>query len=424
MSVSPAAAEPQPASPPPESQATGKRRGPLRPFLAVLLAGHLLTSSALLQAVGPEASRLGLLGFAIACGAVALAAIWWGGRLAVVAAGLLCALVLGQIALFAQVSGEPAVPNMIFSVLPLVAIPLFALAADDLEWQLGFLFTLSVGYCAVYVLLAAQAGEILPGGRLLAAHGGSGTRLFLSSGYAAYAGFAALARLRQGWAVAPALAFAAAGLAIYLAGSRAFEAIFVGVALLYLLAGVGRQVRLLLGGVLLLAVLANLGGLVIPGWNPYALVAGDPSGAARQQTYAAVVPLLRDHFVLGLGLPSTPTGFWTYIRRPYTFWDDLGPLGVWATFGVIGLTGFLGLAALCVAGVRRPPDLGLVSYRPLTLTALVFGLSAGFSPDLIGGTSSAFGGLLLGLALRSHRQAPPQTPAVEDPAQGPVIAAG
>ena len=104
---------------------------------------------------------------------------------------------------------------------------------------------------------------------------------------------------------------------------------------------------------------------------------------ARALAYRAIGPALAAHPILGLGLPGNAADLWAYLRQPYTFWEDLGPTGIWAAFGLAGLLLLCGLLALLIGGPHRsalPPPW----QQALAVTGLACALLATYSADAFG----------------------------------------
>ena len=375
-----------------------------RPLLATFVVLQLVTGSTLVGLLPRDFSRLALGSMAaLIVGAAALSLarglIW--PVLAAIAAG---GLVAAQLLVFAGLSHLPINWNMLFSYLPAVALPLFVLARNDVDWLARFTFVASLGYCIVYAVVSlALPGLATVGadvGLHLLAGDGRGTRLAVAPGYVAYCLCYAVAAVRErpaGPALLTGLAGVPALLALALAQSRAFTVTLVAVVLLHLLFNLGRGKRQVLAIGFGLAAAVNLAGVLLPGGSIYDLGDGDASVAARRDAYAVLAPKLASHFELGLGLPSNATDLWLYAARPYVFWQDLGPFGIWCAFGMLGLLAFLALAIFCIVGPRRP-DLSPSVYWAITLSGVVCGLSATFTPDLFGGSSAMIAGLVLAMA--------------------------
>ncbi len=332
-------------------------------------------------------------------------------RLVIVAAsGGIMALLVAQAFVFANVSGYPINWNILFSYTGILSFAVFTpLSGQQLDRVLRMLFVVSLAYCTLYLVLAIGIVR-LPGLKVLDDEV-RGSRLFLSTAHAAYCLFHGIASLREGKRIAlwllPALLSAAA---IALFFSRVFTLLLAIVVVLSLIAGTSRLVRQLLCGFMLTAAGAILLSVVAPDLNPFAALGADPSGAARAAAYEILRGLLTNHWLLGIGLASEVKDFSVFVGQQYVFWEDVGPLGVWATFGLAGLIGFLGLAMFCILGVRRPAEMDEARFATLSWSGILAGLTAIHSPDLLGGSAAPIVGLMIALALRmpDHAQAPVQ----------------
>jgi hypothetical protein len=355
---------------------------------------------------------------AIIAAAVALALV----RGQIFVAGISTAIVLLvalQLQVFVWVSGDQANWNAAFGYFPAASVAVFYNLGDELSRVLRFMFYGALAYCVAYIYfsnapfvtmpasavwtpLADAGGAADTGARVLLSAGGRGARLYLAAGYAAFCLFYALARIRQGGAkLRWWLALGVAALAIYLSMSRLITIIILAVAALALLRLLGRPVRAIIALAFAALVLVNLAGVLFPYWNPYAPFTADPSGLARAVAYEVLRPQIARHLLFGIGIAPDVSGFAAYIGRDYVFWADLGPFGMWASFGLSGLLCFLALAHLCIRGVERPSRLDPTAHRALSLTGLSFGLAATFSPDLWAGSSAVAVNILLAIWLRS-----------------------
>ena len=376
-------------------------RHPYRPLLASFVGLHLATNSTLIGLLGSDALRWALgLDAAVLLLTVILGfarGVIWPSVVALLTVGFLAL----QLVVFAALSHLPVNWNVLYSYLPLAALPLFAQARDDVDWLANAAFFMSLGYCVLYVLVSLELGSLLLSGRAGDLHvldaDDRGPRLAISMGYVAYCLCFGVAGFRQQRRAIFGLAIGVGLAAIAVSHYRAFTATVALVLAIYLVVGLGRARRQVLALGFVLAVLVMLAGMLMPGWSVYGLFAADPSIAARQRGYAVLAPYLAAHPFLGLGLPSNGTDLWRLLGEPYVFWEDLGPVGVWASFGLVGLAAYLGLALFAILGPRRP-DMSPIAYRAVTLSAVVCGLSAAYSPDIFGGSSVTVVGLLVAAA--------------------------
>jgi len=168
---------------------------------------------------------------------------------------------------------------------------------------------------------------------------------------------------------------------------------------LYLLGLTGGIMRWLLAIAFTVAIGGILFGAAVPTWNPFDLVAIDLSGAARANGYGALQPLLANHPLTGIGLPTDRAAFDAFVGRPFVYWEDLGPFGIWAAFGVIGLIAYLLIAYRCILA---EPDEGRFA-QILSLAALTIALYSVISPALWSGSASIVANLVLACWLTQRR---------------------
>jgi hypothetical protein len=189
--------------------------------------------------------------------------------------------------------------------------------------------------------------------------------------------------------------------------SRLISAIVLVIALFNVFGLWSRRFRAVLAVIFFLTTVVYLAGVLLyPKWNPYEIVAMDNSGFARLIAYGALNSRVAEHLFFGIGIASNRDDFTEFVGEPYAFWEDLGPFGVWATFGVIGIIVFLCLVEMCILDVKRDADVAKIKWDALSLTALSFGLLAILTPDLWGGSSTVFTNVVLATWLRERSRRP------------------
>lgn len=382
-------------------------RSTRRALLALFVGLHIISTSSLTGLL-PHAAAQGTL--AIMAGTVVLLALvgLWQGQMLPVLGSLTITLWVGlQLLVFATHAGVPPNANMALSYCGLIALPLFALARDDAAWMVRVTFALAAAYCLAY-LLVVLAGAV--GGEARGLHmlrGDSrGTRLAIAPAYVALALFGGLACLQHRPGAGAGVVVAAAVAVLALAAYRVFATELLLLAGTVLFRGAARRLRPVIAIIVVVAVLCNLAGVFTPGWSIYALGGSDPSIAARALAYRAIGPALAAHPILGLGLPGNGADLWAYLRQPYTFWEDLGPTGIWAAFGLAGLLLLCGLLALLIGGPHRsalPPPW----QQALAVTGLACALLATYSADAFGGGSAIIAGLVLASRYAGEAQPAP-----------------
>ncbi len=395
----------------PRTLPTRSLLGTVATWAAIALCGaQLLIQSFLGAMVGPELTRL--LFMITALGVFAgLALCVVEEKWATAAAGVFfLAFFYFQMLVFSGNSRVPVNPNILFTYLPAVSFVLFASRSVDMDRIFVFLFLASSLYCVAYLLLAdqilaASQSTDTSGVPVLKSDGTREARLYLAAGYPAFALFYALARFdfrrRWPWIFGTLLPLAA----MFAAQSRVFLAIVV---LAVVIRGVGllnRPMRIMLAIALVLGTVALLFGVLFPGANIYQLFAADASGAARLRAYTFVSALVNDYFLFGVGLAPDRASAAVRMGDPYLYWEDIGPLGIWYTFGMLGLILFIYHTVRCILGPRPFVGISEPNYSALLAVGVVIGLNSITSPGIWNGNTALFLGLVLGSFARTPRQA-------------------
>ncbi len=395
-------------------------------WLSFVLASVFILCQTLVQTTlaglwGPGVASACMAGSLLAIvGAVAITVIQ-GQLLPLVAFVATAFLLIFQCYLFGNYTGAPVKPNILFSYLTMLAFPLFAVRGLPLNRVFLFLFAVSLIYCAVYVLryeqfiesyrvAAAAARRLTPRGaivvdsgvRVLPGDAARDLRVYLAGAFTTFALFYSLVRLRTRFQLRWLLSLALAGAAIGMSMSRTYTGVVLLVTVAYLVRLTHRPHRFAFAGLFLAMALVIVSGMAIETWNPFALMASDDSAAVRARAYDVLCHLLRDRFVLGIGIPSNTAVVSDVIGLPSVFPADLGTLGVWFTFGLLGLFLFCAEVVLMMIGPSRPADLSVENHRTLVLSGLVAGLGSWLSPDIWGGSSGIVAGITLGLVIRQR----------------------
>jgi hypothetical protein len=369
---------------------------------------NLAYESTLINLAGPEFYRISLGGMLVAVSVGIVRALMRGDVLAGALSLAVLMLIAWQMYIFSSIASYPINWNAGLSYVPMASFVLFVNCRTGIDRVLSFTFYASLFYCLVYisfaselVVMSSSVTSFRSAAKVLVADY-RGERLFLAVGYAAYCMFFSLAYLKNShgklfWLVT----FVVGAFAVYVSMSRFVSAVLLLVTVLGLLGWPRRTMRILLSIGFTAGVLINLAGVVLPDWNPYSFVASDASGFAREIAYDVLKPLVASNFLFGIGIPPAVVDFTAFVGRPFVFWEDLGPLGMWASFGLPGLLVFLSLAYMCIMGVKRNAEVSILHYQALSFTALSFGLAAVFSPDLWVGSSAVFLNMLLAMWLRS-----------------------
>ena len=306
---------------------------------------------------------------------------------------------------FAALSDTVANVNGLASFLPILSFIIFCETDASLKSMLRVLAGISLVYCAIYVLghgWLLAANKASAGGVLVAASGRS-ERLYLLAVWAAYAVYYAWCNRDAHWLMRGALALFGLA-AIWLSGSRMFQATFTIYAVLLMIGVTGFVVRWGTFAVFFLLSLVMLSGLIFQSFNPYSLMEWDTSAAYRMVEYARGAETIRSHFLLGIGLPLDMDSLIGFLRTPrydLYFASDLGITSMLMMFGLPGLLLSVFFVYYCAAisGIHYQAR----EIKALQMTGLMACAIAWFSPMFFIESAVIFLGLLIALGVKSSR---------------------
>lgn len=326
------------------------------------------------------------------------------GRAGVAAAAALILLFLaGQHLLFTDRSGAPVNFNVLFNYMPLFGFVVFSESRLSIATFARILLVVSAIYTFLYLVGAPYLEAHFPRDNrtLLPDHEGSGVRVYFVGAYAMFAVFAALRMRRMPPLLRGALIVGGIS-AVLLSDSRTFLALSILTLGLAVTTNMSRPLRLLLAAGIYGAMVVMLLGVFVPDWNPFGFF-NDQSALTRKTEYTAVVQVIRDHWVSGVGLPTDTAALQTYLRTPRyepVFGSDLGILGPWFDFGLIGLFAFF----LAVWVVCLTPSLSRQGeVQAIQLLAITCALDGMISPMLLYEPTVIFFMLLIGNIIRLLR---------------------
>jgi O-antigen ligase/polysaccharide polymerase Wzy-like membrane protein len=224
---------------------------------------------------------------------------------------------------------------------------------------------------------------------------GRGTRIFMHSAAAAYVAMYSTAKLQEQIRLRYIATLGLASCALYFSFSRGLIICVGSIFLLYIITRRMKYVQYFsFIAYLLVAVYLSVG-VFEPSFNPYLISKSDTSAVARAYEFQVAVPYIRQYPFFGIGLPDAQTGLTYYLGMGDINIDDLGIIGIWLTFGLVGV-GIIGIGAVylcCMQNLKRSTAvLGLTNARALSLIGCVLGLYAVMANNLL--TSS---GLLFSL---------------------------
>lgn len=372
-----------------------------------LLVIDLLYASRLYRVVGDFTQPI-LLGSAAAimlfyCGC----AIMRGRFMLPVLAICFIALVMHQIALFADRLHIAMQPNIFFQFMWLLSFLPFGILARTVG--VNYLFKCvvgySTGYCFFYALAAlAQMVGAMPGGLLAAITSSDverGSRLFLYASIACFAYFYWLGQLRDKVTYDRLFYFFVCAAASVLSLSRVYLLIIFLLTVLFIVSQRPAWVSIAARTVLIVGSAYVLSGMVYHSFNPFDQFNGDSSGAYRAMEYEIIRSRIWMDAFWGFGVPPSGEMMKTFLGEYMIFSGDLGPLGVWFDLGILGLCLYYYLLWKCSEPLRfLPPDYGW----PLLLAGSMmtaYGCMAPLALAAPGG--STLTGLIIGLGLSAKR---------------------
>jgi len=386
---------------------TNKGQNPWRDIdflLAVVYAAcHLALFSSLLGAYAPALIRMPLVlmaGITVAASALVFLKGQYTAALLSLAALLLLAVQIFQFSTFAY---SPASLNTAFSYTPIAGFIVYYNARRHLNAVMEFIFWTAMAYCAIYCLfstsIATAGADALPGaeGAKILAGDDRGARLALAIGHVVFGFFYALVRLRRSpkkllWLLAVLLA----GVSLYLSLSRSISVIVILTAVMFLFNLTGRKIRTFFLVGFLGFVAFNLAGVLVLDWNPFLIFSSDLSGEARARSYLVLQRYIGESPLFGLGLAPDRETFVSLVGGYYVFWEDLGPFGIWVTFGLVGLSASVLIGCLCLMGLRRT-DLTPMNHEALLLAGFAIGLYGVQSPSAWAGTGTIISNVLVAI---------------------------
>lgn len=312
-------------------------------------------------------------------------------------------LILMQLNVFSELAGVAVKINAGFQFFWSLTFIVFFLAIRDGHgrYLANALLLYASLYAVTYSLLALgfNVGLLRADalGILVAADAERGQRLFSYTIASGYAWFGWLYRLRERRSWGALIMLAISGLAIYLALSRVVTVCLVLMTLAvlrgYTLNSIG---KVCLAALLTISAI-NLYGVFDARWNPFSLMTSDTSGAFRMWEYEIARDLLREQFVLGVGIAPTAEDAWQFVKQDFFAPSDLGVLGIWFDLGLAGLFFFLaGSFIACRPGIRLEPALS----APLVLVGCLMTAYGCIAPVIFYPAGVTYFAVLLGFWLQ------------------------
>lgn len=276
---------------------------------------------------------------------------------------------------------------------------------DGVQRFLRGAFRISVLYSLLYMvvapLLSAGVLHMVDGGQLARAadaSSGRGVRAIIATSFISFPLAVAVARLTQGINYRYVLLALICLADLWFAQSRLFTVIVLAVLLPYLLI---RQVRLLGTGAFLLFLAMAVLALVVAhsSLNPFVGFEDDQSALARRQGVEIVHRLIGRFWFTGAGMASGTDAYEPLTGVRYFFPSDLGLIGQYFSFGILGLLVYTGQAfgacfsssSLAQLGVQRRYAVGM------GLTGVILVIYSMLSPTFGGGNGTTLGAFFLAL---------------------------
>lgn len=383
--------------------------------IALLLLGNVIQAARVFDLFWEDASRFAYVVQAVPVVIYLVVAIFRRHWVPAGAALLLAFLVLNSHAQFTRLAGTLENYNSVATFVPLLTFVAFVEAGISIERTLRILLVLSTIYVISYIGLVPIVSKHYTTNSyiLLDGHGGGERRLYLA---AAYATFIMLFGLRANTMpmVLRASLILLGTAALWLSDTRTMVAIVLGVFALAACKLLLRPVRIAILGGVMFGMFLILLGFVFTDWNPYTAFISDSSGSYRAIEYSWVIRVLGHNWFMGVGTPGEFIQLQTYLQRefavPRSIWifaSDLGPLGAYFQFGLIGLAGFLSIVTFCMVSPWKNSSPEAQALQMTAFACAVYGVS---SPLLMMEPSAIFMTLMIAMWWRDRRPASVEAP--------------
>lgn len=233
-----------------------------------------------------------------------------------------------------------------------------------------------------------------------------GTRIFMHSAAASYVAMYSTAKLQEKFRLQYIVTWGLACGALYLSFSRGLVLCVGSIFILYIII---RRIKFVqyfsFITYLLVAVYLSIG-VFEPSFNPYLISQSDTSAVARSYEFQVVVPYIREYPIFGIGLPDAQPGLTHYLGMPEVNPEDLGIIGIWLTFGLVGvaIVGIVAIYFCCMQDFTRSAAvLGLANARALSLIGCVLALYTVSSANNLLSASALVFSLILANTLYNSR---------------------
>lgn len=313
-------------------------------------------------------------------------------------------LIFNQIAVFADRAWIPFNANTFFQYIWLLTFVPFAgiCMAGERDYLLKWVMVYGTAYCGFYALASTlQTAGLLPGQFLEAIVSSDverGARIYMYLGLACLAYFYWLTQIRKRRTYASVICFSICLSASLLSLSRVYILIVILLTILFLAQPKPALMKITTRLLLIGGSAFVLSGMLYPSFNPFAYFSNDSSGSYRAFEYEIVRQRVEMSPFWGFGLSATSDAKEAFLGPYLIFSGDLGPLGVWFDFGVIGLAGYAVVLWKCSQPQRNIRyDFGW----PLFLTGAMMAAYGFMAPLAVTEGGSTMTGLIVGLGLAS-----------------------
>ncbi|MEV4609883.1 hypothetical protein MRBLMR1_004983 [Neorhizobium sp. LMR1-1-1.1] len=372
----------------------------------VFLICDFLFASRIYRVIGASFMQPLLLGCATSIIAFYVVYAMIRGRFAMpIACSCYIALVMNQLSVFAGKLWIPINVNAFFQYIWMLSfVPFVGLClSGGRAYLLRCVAFYGTIYCSIYAIASAmQIAGVLPGKlleALVSSHDSRGARIFMYFGLGCFSYFYWLVQIRTKATHIAVAGFAICALASILSLSRVYLLLVTVMTLLFLFQPRPAIIRRMSICILICGGTFVLSGMVFHAFNPFNLFAADTSGAYRALEYTVVRQRLWMDPIWGFGLSSDIDLTKPFLGSYLIFSADLGPLGIWFDFGIIGLAMYFVALVLCC----RPPKAIPYEYGwPLFLTGCIMTAYGCMSPVATSPGGAMMTGLILATGLTAN----------------------
>lgn len=208
-----------------------------------------------------------------------------------------------------------------------------------------------------------------------------GFRLLIATGTATYALIYALFNLRQKLELSRLLAFSLVFAVFYVSVSRLLILITISVLILSMLMN-RRYISALCFIGFVCVSLVMFYGLFDNWFNPYEIFSGDTSGRIRADEYRDAIEIILDNPLLGAGIAGSNSQLAQLTQNANFAPMDLGGLGIWFVFGIVGLSFYILSTLLTCFVADFLVDSNEIQRKILGLIGCVVGMTGCLTPAI------------------------------------------